>query len=157
MKKILTLFFCALIPFFAKAQDASISEFFGAEMKFYAQQFDGQDYLILSFKSSEDCIPLNQTEMKLEFFNGEIVKLEGYGVNSKTEISGYQGQYYSSSSEKVIIVLRFDLTEHDVENFESGIKNIAIYTVPKVFRRTYDKDKIGKKIYNAFKEQKNLF
>ena len=95
--------------------------------------------------------------MKLEFFNGEIVKLEGYGVNSKTEISGYQGQYYSSSSEKVIIVLRFDLTEHDVENFESGIKNIAIYTVPKVFRRTYDKDKIGKKIYNAFKEQKNLF
>lgn len=157
MRRLFLLLSFAILTVVANAQDASISEFFGAELKFYAEQFDGQDYLILSFKSTDDCIPLESSEMKIEFFNGEIVKLDGYNVRTQSKTSSVYGGGWSYSSEKLIIALRFDLTKEIVNYFESGIKQISIYTVPKVFRKKYEKDKLGQKIYKAFKEQESLF
>lgn len=161
MKKILLSLFLLASSINMFAQDAYITELFGASAEFYAQQFDGQKYLIMKFKESAECIPLSQTTIKVLFADGTIAKWDGFCVNSKVNASSstINTQYSSSTSvdEKVLNVMRFDLTENDVNSLSKGISKISIYTVPKVFRKEYTKDKLGIKLYEAFQKANSLF
>ncbi len=159
MKKLLMIVFLCVMAMGVKAQDASITEFFGAELKFYAQQFNGQQFLIVKFQASDDCIPLNETAIRVKFMDGTEALWEGYCVtswiNSKTEKAVLTHEI--KTTEKTVNVMRFDLKDEDVESLNKGIAKIAIYTVPKVFRKEYKVDKLGQKLYKAFAASSGLF
>lgn len=160
MKKIIiALMLC--VASFGFAQDASIGDILGVSLDCYAQQFDGQKYLIIKYVQANDYILPEETAMKLKFMNGETRCWKGYCVNiavrtdSKTNNSQFSSE--TKVEERTTKILRFDLTDEDIDLLESGVERITLYTIPKVYRKEYTKDKVGHKLFEAFKKAEELF
>lgn len=155
MKKYLFLFTFAMYSLFAGAQ-ISLS----STVTVFPQMFGDECYMIVRCTSThaEPCVPVAKTKMKIEFFNEETTEFEGYEINSKSNENPSTTMYYPQTNNAYYYYFyRFDISKYDIGQFQAGIKRISFYDVPTVFRKTFDSIQVGKKIYEAFKEQENLF
>ena len=155
MRRIISILVLSLFFIHSYAQDVSFSNLDGLDINIYAEQFDGQEYMIISFGPTDKYIAVENTSLNIEFFTGDVLKIKGYVVNIGSQTNTRTNANTTIQVQKDIMYYRFDLSAQDVEKFKSGIKNLSIYTIPRVYRKSYDKDKIGQKLYNVFMEQKD--
>lgn len=132
----------------------------GSNADFCAYYFDGQYYLILSFKDDANSRLTNQTIIKFKLNNGTILKLEGYDGSRKTTSNFIElglGFSTGSSNDKHITIV--SITQEQIEQLQIGVDKVAINTIPEVYKRSKwsGKEKFGILLYEDFKSLKDEF
>jgi len=99
-------------------------------------------------------------ELKLRFFNGKVLTLNGikqgqitqttslstgYVVPNTGIVSGVSVPVTSGTS-----IAKFPINQEQIEMFPLGVQKIRISSLPIVHEREFKKDKIGAKIYKLY-------
>ncbi len=157
MKKILFLFFLLLTT---TTLSASRSYSVGSNAEFYVYTFDGQYYLVLSFKDDASNKLANNTVVKFQLNDGSVIRLEGVQSNAKDESSYVHIDWNiasGNSSETHYAVLK--ITKQQIDMLQKGVSKVAINTLPEVYKRSKwsGRDKFGLALYAAFSGLLNEF
>lgn len=106
----------------------------GFNAKVCAYTFDGDYYLILSFKDYNDYKFLGRPVIKFLLNDGTIIKLDGYdeAVKITSTAIDWGGISTGSSKENHFAVL--PISKEQIEQFKKGVDKIAINTIPKVYK-----------------------
>ena len=106
----------------------------GFNAKVCAYTFDGNYYLILSFKDYNDYKFLGRPVIKFLLNDGTIIKLDGYdeAVKITSTAIDWGGISTGSSKENHFAVL--PISKEQIEQFKKGVDKIAINTIPKVYK-----------------------
>lgn len=126
----------------------------GQNAKVCAYTFDGNYYLILSFKDYYDHELLGQPVIKFLMNDGTIIKLKGYDEAVKiTSTSFYWGGISTSSSKENHFAV-LPISKEQIEQFQKGVDKIVINTIPIVYKskRWTNKKKFGMELYKDFIE-----
>lgn len=157
MKRLVFFLFLSLMMTSAKAVDYRSV---GSNADFCVYTFDGEYYLVLSFRDNDKNRLSEQTVVKFQLKDGSIMRLTGYDGSKKTSVQAY---YWGgrdglvNTSEKHYAVVY--ITPEQIEQLKNGIEKVAINTIPEVYKRSKwtGKEKFGIGLYNDFKALKNEF
>jgi len=132
----------------------------GSNAEFYVYTFDGQYYLILSFKDDNTNKLANNTIVKFLLTDGTTLRFEGHQSNAKDESSYVHLDWYSASgksSETHYAVLH--ISKEQIEQLKKGVSKVAINTLPEVYKRHKwsGRDKFGISLYTMFVSLKGEF
>lgn len=113
---------------------AAVFRSIGFNAKVCAYTFDGDYYLILSFKDYNDYKFLGRPVIKFLLNDGTIIKLDGYdeAVKITSTAIDWGGISTGSSKENHFAVL--PISKEQIEQFKKGVDKIAINTIPKVYK-----------------------
>lgn len=133
----------------------------GSNADFYVYTFDGNYYLILTFKDDSTNRLTNFSIVKIVLTDGTIIRLDGTNASSSTDISstsfynGFGSFTIGDSDEKHYAIL--PITEEQIESLKIGVERVAINTIPKVYKRSKwaGKKNFGQNLYNDFKNLKD--
>ncbi len=150
MKKIIFLF---MLFFSTVSLSASSYYNVGSNASFYAYSFDGQYFLVLSFKDDNTNKLANHTIVKFLLNDGSVLRLEGNQSNAKDESSYVYIDWTSASgnsTETHFAVLK--ITKEQIEKLKVGVSKVAINTLPEVYKRSKwsGRDKFGPALYSSF-------
>ncbi len=150
MKKIIFFF---LLLFSSSSMSAADYYSVGSNADFYAYTFDGQYYLILSFRDDNVNKLVNNTIVKFLMNDGTVMRLEGTQSNAKNESSFVHIDWYTasgSSSETHYAVLK--ISKEQIEHLKKGVSKVAINTLPVAYKRSKwsGKEKFGISLFAAF-------
>ena len=124
----------------------------GINAKVCAYTFDGDYYLILSFKDYNDYKFLGRPVIKFLLNDGTIIKLDGYdeAVKITSTAIDWGGISTGSSKENHFAVL--PISKEQIEQFKKGVDKIAINTIPKVYKskKWSNKKNFGMLLYQDF-------
>lgn len=129
----------------------------GGNADFSAYKFEGQYYLILTFKDDNDYRLIDYTVLRIKLKDGTILRLEGTDGSKKTlhytTFSGHSG----GSNDKHFAM--FMITPEQIEMLNKGVEGIAINSIPEPYVKTKwtGKDKFGKNLYEDYKKLKDEF
>jgi len=157
MKKIIFLFF---LLFSTTSISAADSYSVGSSAEFYTYTFDGEYFLILSFKDDSTNKLSNNTIVKFQMTDGTVLRFEGSQSDAKDESSYVYIDWSSASgksSETHYAVLK--ITKEQIEMLKKGVSKVAINTLPEVYKRSKwsGKDKFGISLYTSFINLKGEF
>ncbi len=157
MKKIIFLF---LLIFSTTSMSAGSSFSVGSNAEFYTYTFDGQYYLILSFKDDNTNKLAATTIVKFLLSDGTVLRLEGSQSNAKDESSYVHLDWYSASgksSETHYAVLH--ITKEQIAMLQKGVEKVAINTLPVVYKRSKwsGKAKFGISLFASFSSLRGDF
>lgn len=132
----------------------------GTNADFCVYTFDGDYFLVLSFKDDDKNRLSDQTVVKFQLKDGSIMRLTGYDGSKKTYVQSYfwgYGMASESTNENHYAVVY--ITPEQIEQLKIGIEKVAINTIPEVYKRSKwtGKEKFGIGLYNDFKALKNEF
>ena len=140
--KIILLLFCIILGINAKAQTvgytykALAAE--GCNMKYSVAKQD-TIYSIVATVRSDRMKFLTKPTMKIRTFTGKYLELRGTIVIPITEISS---------------TAQFRITPQQFEILNEGVAKIRLSMTPMNHERTFKKDKIGKKLYQFYLNEK---
>lgn len=158
MKKIFVTFALVALTLGVSAQEEVEYHGVGSNADFCAYQFDGDNYIILSFKDDDENRLTNTPVLKLQLKDGTVLRLTGTDNSKKTKQNmtnwGF-GIMTGSSSEKHYAM--FYVTPEDIEKLKVGVQKLAINTIPEVYKRSLKSDKLGKPLYDDFQKKKGDF
>ena len=93
--------------------------------------------------------------MMVRFFGSDqVLQLSGLNINTSTKHGGVVVSNVIVPTTAYQSMALFIVTEEQIAMFENGVAKIRITTVPISHERTFKKDKIGAKIYQAYKKVK---
>ena len=119
----------------------------GCSVSYSALQQDGQLFIVVTVKS--DRLVFSDTPtMMLKNFNGDVLKLEGKNLQSRTETSGVLIGSMVLPVSELKALAQFSVDLGDIEFFKSGIAKVRLSTVPIVHEKTFSKDVIGRDLYS---------
>lgn len=118
----------------------------GCYISYSALQQEGQLQIIVTVKSSTLVFGANPT-MMLKNFNGDVLKLGGVSLQSRTETSGVIVNNVVVPVSQVGSLAQFPIPQEDIEFFKPGISKIRLYTIPTIHEKTFSKDVIGSYLY----------
>ena len=119
----------------------------GCSVTYSAVQQDGQLYIIVTVKSDR-LVFTDTPTMMLKNFNGEVLKLEGTNLQSRTETSGVLIGSMVLPVSELNALAQFPVALGDIDFFKSGIAKVRLSTVPLVHEKTFSKDVIGRSLYS---------
>lgn len=156
MKKFLVSLFLLISASVSAIEYCSV----GSNADFCVYTFDGEYFLILSFKDDEENRLTDNTIVKFKINDGNVIVLEGRDGSKKTKSSMIHwgaGIMSGSSSEKHFAILF--ITPEQIEMLKAGVDKVAINTIPEAYKRQKwsGKESFGNKLYNGFKSLKNDF
>lgn len=157
MKKLFILFFY-LMSF--TAANAVEYRSVGSNAEFCVYTFDGEYYLILSFKDDDENHLSNNTVIKFLLNDGTVIRLAGAdGSKSTSHESVHWGFGISSGSSTDEHYAIVKITQEQIEQLNIGVDKVAINTLPEAYKRSKwsGKENFGKRLYQDFKELKNEF
>ena len=120
----------------------------GCDVSYAALQQDGQLQIIVTVKSDRLVFGDNPT-MMLKNFNGEVLKLGGTNLQSRTETGGIPVNNVIIPVTILNALAQFPVSNEEVEFFKSGIAKVRLSTVPIVHEKNFSKDVIGSYLYKA--------
>ena len=132
----------------------------GSNANFCVYTFDGNYFLILSFKDDDENRLSDLTIIKFMLKDGTIMRLEGFDGSRKTSASSYYwGFGYASSSSNDRHFAIVTITPEQIEQLKVGVDKVAINTIPEAYKRSKwaGKEKFGPSLYEDFKNLKNEF
>lgn len=151
MKKVLfsLFFFC-----FSLCLNAQVS---------YGNATWGTYYMQINVVTENDSVFLNMTftsedrkitdhpKLLLRFMDDSLISLEGVNVSSvqKNE-GGLIVHGLLLSSDYFISEAKFPISKEQISLFGKGVKKLRLNTSPKIHEKGWKRDKIGKKIYEAY-------
>lgn len=125
----------------------------GCSVSYSAVSQDGQPVIVVSVKSDRLVFGDNPI-MQLKNFKGEVLKLEGTNLQSRTETSGVLISNVVVPISELNALAQFPINAEDISFFESGIAKVRLSTIPIVHEKTFSRDQIGSYLYKALlKEQ----
>ena len=104
--------------------------------------------------SSEGLFFAKEPVMMIKTFEGEVLRLKGmsYGNDKETGYFFVSGVMVPLSSSKSIA--QFPITSKQMELLNQGVSKVSLSTLPIVHEKNFNKDKIGKKLYNSYLKEK---
>ena len=112
-------------------------------------------YIMVTIVSSNMTF-LKETTMLLRTFDNKVLKLKGELINSSNQSGGgiVAGNVVIPIS-LINSAAQFVVTPQQIELLKSGVKKIRLSTIPIEHERTFKKDRIGKKLYEFYIEQRD--
>ena len=158
MKKL--IIFVLLSALYATSTFAVKYRTVGLNAEFCVYTFDGQYYLIMTFKDTNENRLTENTIVKFKMNDGSIMRFEGNDGSKKKLSTGVHwgfGIMTGSSSDKHFAV--FPITEEEIDQLNTGVDKVVINTVPEVYMRDdwQGKGKFGSSLNEDFKKLKNEF
>lgn len=126
----------------------------GCNMKYSVVKQDTAYYIIATVKSDRLNF-LKESTMLLKTFDGEVIKLYGSQIGSGSETAGIVSGNIVLPVTEISSTAQFKISPQQFELLKKGVAKIRLSTIPIEHKRTFAKDKIGKKLYQFFLKQKN--
>lgn len=158
MKKLLLLFLL-IAPMMANAQVSYGDTFWGSyNMKINVSTEN--DFIFLNVIYTDEKRKLTDTpKLLLRLMDDSVISLEGVNMSSQSKSDGgviLYGVYVESNL--FISEAKFPITKEQILLLEKGVKKLRLNTSPKFHEKEWSRDKIGKKLFNAYlKSSSNSF
>ncbi len=123
----------------------------GCSVSYSTSQNGGQLMIVVTVKSDRLVFDSTPT-MMLKNFKGEVLKLEGYNLQSRSETSGVFVRNVVVPITELNAMAEFPVDAKDIGFFASGIAKVRLSTVPIMHERVFSKDAIGKYLYNSLRK-----
>lgn len=126
----------------------------GCEMTYSVTKQD-TSYYIIAIVRSDRLKFLNEPTMMLRTFDNEVLKLEGRLMDTTSQSSGgvFVGNVIVSGT-MINSTAQFNITPAQFEQLKNGVSKVRLSTIPIEHERTFNKDKIGKKLYRFYLDAK---
>jgi len=100
---------------------------------------------------------MKESTMLVKNFDNEILELKGNLINTDSESTGIISGNIVIPVTSINSTAQFRICPEQFDFFQKGVSKIRLSTIPIEHERTFTKDKIGKKLYHFFIEQKNKY
>jgi hypothetical protein len=87
--------------------------------------------------------------MMLKNFNGDVLKLYGYNLQTRSETAGVFVYNIMIPVSELHATALFPITNADIEFFKPGIAKVRLSTVPITHEKSFSIDVIGTHLYKA--------
>lgn len=156
IKKILFLL-CMCFGLIAQAQTVGYTykalSAEGCNMK-YSVAKQGTEYSIVATVHSDRMTFLNEPTMKIKTFTGEYVELKGKVIGDRSQSAGLVSGNIIIPVTEITSTAQFKITPQQLEVLNEGVAKIRLSMTPMNHERTFQKDKIGKKLYQFYMKEK---
>ena len=156
MKKILYLF--SFVSIFASCGPAkSVSYSYkplaaeGCSVSYSVVQSENQANIVVTVQSDR-LVFGNTPTMMLKNFKGEVLKLEGVNLQSRSETGGVLINNVIIPVTELSAMAEFPIEEKNIDFFASGISKVRLSTVPIVHEREFKKDVIGGYLFTTLRK-----
>lgn len=126
----------------------------GCQMKYSVAKQDTSYYIIATVHSDRLNF-MKESTMLIKTFDGQVIKLYGSQIGNGTESAGIVSGNIIIPVTGINSTAQFKITEKQFELLNNGIAKVRLSTIPIVHERIFNKDKIGKKLYQFFLKQKD--
>ncbi len=123
----------------------------GCSVSYSAIQNDGQAMIVVTVKSDRLVFSNNPT-MMLKNFKGEVLKLEGIDLQSRSETGGVLINNVVVPVTELSAMAEFPVNEKDFDFFASGISKVRLSTVPIVHEKEFSSDVIGEYLFTSLQK-----
>lgn len=121
----------------------------GCQMQYNIALQGDQCYIIATI-SSDRMQFLGEPTMLIRTSDGEVLKLDGVLLDSRSESAGLVCGYMVIPVTSVHSSAQFSITPEQLEKLKSGVKKIRLSTTPYEHEREFRKDKIGARLYKTY-------
>ena len=126
----------------------------GCSMKYSVAKQNDKFYIIATV-SSDRMKFLKESTMMVRTANGDVIKFFGELIDNGTETAGIVSGNMVIPITSIISTAQFEVTPEQFELLKDGIIKIRLTTTPIEHEREFNKDKIGKKLYEFYIKAKN--
>ena len=112
-------------------------------------------YFIITAVKSDRLMFLKESTMLLKTVDGEVIKLQGTVIGNGSESAGIVAGNMVLPITEISSTAQFKVTPAQFELINKGISKVRISTTPIEHEREFNKDKIGKKLYQLFLKQRD--
>lgn len=126
----------------------------GCQIKYSVAKQDTSYYIIATVHSDRLNF-MKESTMLIKTFDGQVIKLYGSQIGNGTESAGIVSGNIIIPVTEINSTAQFKITEKQLELLNNGVAKVRLSTIPIVHERTFNKDKIGKKLYQFFLKQKD--
>lgn len=126
----------------------------GCSMKYSVAKQDTSYYIIATVKSDRLSF-LKESTMLLKTFDGEVIKLQGVQIGNGAESAGVVIGNIICPVTEINSTAQFRITPEQFETIKDGVAKVRLSTIPIEHERTFNKDKIGKKLYQFYLKQRD--
>jgi len=120
----------------------------------YSVAKQGTEYSIVATVSSDRMTFLNEPTMKIKTFTGEYVELKGKVIGDRSQSAGLVSGNIVIPVTEITSTAQFKITPQQLEVLNEGVAKIRLSMTPMNHERTFQKDKIGKKLYQFYMKEK---
>ncbi len=125
----------------------------GCNMKYSIAKQDSE-YSIIATVSSDRMTFLNEPTMKIKTFTGEYLELKGKVIGDRSQSTGLISGNIVIPVTEITSTAQFKITPQQFEVLNEGVAKIRLSMTPMNHERTFQKDKIGKKLYQFYLKEK---
>ena len=105
--------------------------------------------------AAEGCnMKYNEPTMKMKTFTGEYLELKGKVIGDRSQSAGLISGNIVIPVTKITSTAQFKITPQQLEVLNEGVAKIRLSMTPMNHERTFQKDKIGKKLYQFYLKEK---
>ena len=120
----------------------------------YSVAKQGTEYSIVATVSSDRMTFLNEPTMKIKTFTGEYLELKGKVIGDRSQSAGLISGNIVIPVTEITSTAQFKITPQQLEVLNEGVAKIRLSMTPMNHERTFQKDKIGKKLYQFYLKEK---
>ena len=125
----------------------------GCNMKYSVAKQDTM-YSIVATVRSDRMNFLSEPTMKIRTFSGKYLELKGTVIGNGSQSSGIISGNVVIPVTEIISTAQFWITPQQFEILNEGVAKIRLSMTPMNHERTFKKDKIGKKLYQFYQQEK---
>ena len=156
VKKIFIFAAMAICTLYSFAQNKVKYYSIGNNAKLSAWCFDDNKFIVLSFSDNNEKRLTESPIIKIQLFDGCILRLSGVDSSCKTSMQQtiLKGGKYGSKEVGTHYVM-LPINDEQLKQLDAGIMKIVINTIPELFYESYSSDKFGAKLHEDFINWKN--
>ena len=125
----------------------------GCNMKYSVVKQDTM-YSIVATVSSDRMNFLSNPTMKIRTFSGKYLELKGTVIGNGSQSAGIISGNVVIPVTEISSTAQFWITPQQFEILNEGVAKIRLSMTPMNHERTFQKDKIGKKLYQFYLKEK---
>ena len=126
----------------------------GCSMR-YSVAKQNDKYYIIATVSSDRLRFLKESTMMVRTTDGKVLKFMGELIDNDTETAGFISGNMVIPVTSIISTAQFEVLPEQFESLKDGVVKVRLTTIPIEHEREFEKDKIGKKLYEMFLKTKN--
>ena len=125
----------------------------GCNMKYSVAKQDTM-YSIVATVRSDRMNFLSEPTMKIRTFSGKYLELKGTVIGNGSQSAGIISGNVVIPVTEISSTAQFWITPQQFEILNEGVAKIRLSMTPMNHERTFKKDKIGKKLYQFYQQEK---
>lgn len=153
MKKVLLILIITCFCLSGKAQ-VSYGDNFFVDYNVKINLSTENDSIFLTLILTSERLKMSDSpKLLLKLMDDTVLSLDGsmLGSTNKSEGAVMIG-YTAVAINHYVTEVKFPISKEQVENLFKGVKKLRLNTSPKYHEKEWKKDKIGKKLYEKYKE-----